>query len=208
MTKANKITETKLQPLTGERQNGESDSAVLCCNDWLRMGAGRSVVELIKKYQDLSNFHQGYEPPTLTESTIYTWSSRYRWMERAAEYDETWEQRKNAEREQVFNQELALDFERVRKLVRLATMLEGQIYERGIDGIMHNVWQPDRKSIGTFPVQEFVDIERFNSALISEYRATLDDLAKEVGGRKQRTEHTGADGGAIIIKTGMDTGDI
>jgi len=85
---------------------------------------------------------------------------------------------------------LALDYERVRKLKRLADFLEGQVYERGEAGDYHNVWLPDVKSVGSGELAERVNIERFNGALISEYRAVLDDLAKETGGRAKRLDLT------------------
>lgn len=184
------------------------------------MGAGRKLVDLLKHYQTLSSFSSSYEAPTSSASTIQTWSSRYNWSERAQAYDAEWEQRKNIEREQVFNQELAQDFGRLRKLITLAQMLEAQIYEVGISNIktdletteeikvLHNVWLPDVKQIGSGEHAERVDIERFNSALISEYRSTLDDIAKEVGGRVKKNELTGKDGGAIIIQTGMSLDDL
>lgn len=197
--------ETKLQPLTGQRQKGESDNAVIACNDWLRMGSGRRLIDVINNYQQLSTFSASFAPPTLSDKTLRTWSSNYNWASRASEYDAAWEQRKNEEREQVFGHELALDFERVRKLTKLATLLEAQIYELSLpnhDGIetLHNVWLRDVKQIGRGDDAERVDIERFNGNLISEYRAVLDDIAKEVGGRAKKTEVTGKDGGAIEHK--------
>lgn len=198
MTKANKQLATEHQPLKGQRQKGESDSAVIACNDWLRLGTGRTLPELLHKY---SETYQDL-PPTQSLATLKDWSSKFNWMERAIEFDADYEAIKNAERQAVMDYGTALDYERVRKLKRLADFLERQIYELSKpdeDGISTylNVWARDVKQIGSGDYAERVDIERFNSALISEYRATLDDLAKEVGGRKQRTEVTGADGGAI-----------
>lgn len=209
-----------LQPLTGVRQNKESDKAVQACNDWLRLGAGRSVPRLIENYTDKSNFTSNYTPPSIVYSTLSNWSSRFDWPERATQYDATWEERKNAEKEAVFNYNVALDYERVKKLQRLAEFLEAQLYERGIEferdehgeikrngknepieipGQFHNVWLPDVKQIGSGEFVERVDIERFNGALISEYRAVLDDIAKETGGRVHKNEHAGEGGGEITF---------
>lgn len=184
MTKANKQLTTELQPLKGQRQKGESDSAVIACNDWLRLGTGRSLPELLEYYTE------SYQklPPTDNLQTLKNWSSKFDWAERATEFDVDYEAIKNAERQAVMDYGLALDYERVKKLKRLVDFLERQIYEKGIGDDYHNVWLPDVKQIGAGEFAERVDIERFNSALISEYRAALDDLAKEVGGRKQRTE--------------------
>lgn len=195
MTKANKQLTTELQPLKGQRQKGESDSAVIACCDWLRLGTGRTLPELLRKY---SESYQDL-PPTQSLATLKDWSSKFAWAERAIEFDTDYEAIKNAERQAVMDYGTALDYERVRKLKRLAAFLEKQIYEmsepddNGISTYL-NVWARDVKQIGAGEYAERVDIERFNGALISEYRATLDDLAKEVGGRKQRTELANADG--------------
>lgn len=175
----------QLELLSGQRQSGESDNAVVACNDWLRLGTGRTLSRLLAKYTDT---YQG-KPPTGSLATLKDWSRQFDWQDRATEFDAGWEARKNAEREAVMGYGLALDYERVNKLFRLADFLEGQIYEQGeadpVTGYkpFHNVWVPDVKSIGGGEFAERVDIERFNSPLLAEYRATLDDIAKEVGGR-------------------------
>jgi hypothetical protein len=181
----------EIEPLSGQRQNGESDAAAIACNDWLRMGSGRSIPQLIEQYQEKSNLIQDFEPPSVSYSTLASWSSRYGWPERARAYDANWEARKNAERDAVLNYGLSLDYERVRKLYRLAAMLEAQIYERGADGVLHNIWLPDVKSIGSGEFAERVDIERFNGALIEQYRKVMEDIAKETGGRVDKRELSG-----------------
>ena len=113
------------------------------------MGAGRTLVGLIRRYQDLSDFSIGYEPPTTSHKTVETWSSRFKLADRGSDYDETWETRKNELREQAFNEGLALDFERIAELKHLALLLRSQIYERGVDGEFHNLWVPDVKQIGS-----------------------------------------------------------
>ena len=42
----------ELEPLYGQRQKGESDNAVIACNDYLRMGPGRSLAKLLGRYQN------------------------------------------------------------------------------------------------------------------------------------------------------------
>lgn len=175
--------EQQLQLLNGQRQKGESDAAVTACNDYLRMGSGRSLSGLVEQYQNLSNFQRDYKPPSKSYGTIATWSSAYAWAERANAFDAEWEQRKNSEREAVLSYGLALDYERLRKLYMLASFLEAQIYERGEDKIYHNIWLPDVKQIGSGQDAERVDIERFNAPLLEQYRKVLEDIAKEVGGR-------------------------
>ena len=63
-----------------------------------------------------------------------------------------------------------------------------------------NLWVPDVKVVGTGDAAEVVDIERFNGALLREFRETLNDIAKEVGGRIAKTELSGAAGGALLVK--------
>lgn len=51
-----------------------------------------------------------------------------------------------------------------------------------------NLWVADVKSIGSGEFAERVDIERFNSALVEQYRKVLEDIAKETGGRVQKQD--------------------
>jgi hypothetical protein len=201
-----KKTAAELELLSGHRQSGESDNAVVACNDWLRLGTGRTLSRLLSKYNDI----QQKSAPTQSLNTLQQWSAKFDWQARATEFDAGWEARKNAEREAVMGYGLALDYERVNKLFRLADFLEGQIYEKGAPDPVtgyepyHNVWVPDVKSIGGGEFAERVDIERFNSALLAEYRATLDDIAKEVGGRVKKADVTSGGKAIPIIVTKMD----
>lgn len=176
----------EIELLSGQRQKGESDNAVIACNDWLRLGTGRTLPRLLERYAVM---HQS-APPTASLDTLKKWSVRFDWQARAVQFDATWEVRKNAEREAELGYGLALDYERIRRLKRLADFLEAQIYEQGEGGAYHNVWLPDVKQIGSGEYAERVDIERFNGALFDQYRATLDDLAKEVGGRIRKQDIT------------------
>lgn len=180
----------QFSPLSGQKQKGETDKAVQACNDWLRMGSGRSIPKLIAKYQDESKFIKNFEPPSTSITTLATWSSRFDWPSRATEYDAGWEARKNAEREAVIGYGLALDYERLRELYQLAAFLKAQIYERDADGVFYNIWMPDVKSIGSGEFAERVDLERFNPALIEQYRKVLEDIAKETGGRIDKKDIT------------------
>jgi len=159
------------------------------------MGPGRSLRALWRRYNEA----QQNTTPTESWNTLANWSSRYQWAERAESYDLQLEQQKNERRDEIMGSGLALTHERVEKLKWLAQFLEGQIQEQGEDGVYHNVWLPDVKQIGSGEYAERVDIERFNAALISEYRSTLDDLAKETGGRIHKQEVSGPDGGGFVI---------
>jgi len=88
---------------------------------------------------------------------------------------------------------LAVRSERVRKLQQLAALLERDLF----GGFL---WTDQVKSIGSGPLTEIVDYEEFNGAEVIQYRGVLDDIAKEVGQRKQGVEVTGADGGPVAIQ--------
>ncbi len=94
---------------------------------------------------------------------------------------------------------LALDYERVSRLKALGEFLFAQLYEQGVTGTYHNLWVPDVKQIGSGENAERVDLERFNGPILEQLRGVLDDIAKEVGGRKQKVEHSGPAGGPIEI---------
>lgn len=198
-------TTQEVELLSGVRQSSESDAAVVACNDWLRMGPGRSLTDLRQRYVD-TNQNQHI---TGSLATLRDWSMKFQWADRAKVYDAEWEARKNADHEAFMAHGLALSHERLRKLYRLEAMLEAQIYERGLDDVLHNLWVPDVKSIGSGDNAERVDIERFNSAIIEQYRKVLEDIAKETGGRIQKQEVTGANGGVIpILISGMNMNDL
>lgn len=167
--------------LAGVKQSKESHRALLACNDWLRLGPGRSLVALLEQYRR----NEENQAPTRSKGTLWGWSARYDWAGRAATYDQAAEDAKTARARAIMASGLALAHERVAKLQELAAFLERQLYEKSAAGVYHNVWLPDVKQIGSGKDAERVDLERFNQGLISEYRATLDDLAKETGGRKQ-----------------------
>lgn len=186
-----------VQLITGQRHDNESDKAVIACNDYLRMGAGRSLQNLVDQYKNGigSGSDRDGKPPTKRATTLREWSANFSWQDRAKAYDAQLEQEKNdalaARRREVFEEGLALDFERVIKLKDLAKDLEDQIKEVDEDHPHKrpNVWVRDVKQIGGGEFAQEVEIYRYNSALISDYRGVLDDLAKETGGRKQKQEH-------------------
>lgn len=175
---------SQVRPLAGERQKGESSKATQACNDYLRMGPGRSLRDLHRQYTET---YQN-QPPTESLATLKGWSTKYGWPDRAALWDAEAEERKNREYERAMETGLALAYKRVDRLRELAAFLRRQLYERGEEGVFHNVWVPDVKVVGRGDNAMTVDIEHFNSSLIREYRATLDDIAAETGGRKSSTD--------------------
>ena len=72
---------------------------------------------------------------------------------------------------------LAIKAERVRKLQQLAALMERDLF----GGFL---WTDQVKSIGTGDAQQEVEYEEFNTAEVQQYRAALDDIAKEMGHRR------------------------
>lgn len=174
--------------LVGERQRGETSRAVQACNDWLRLGPGRSLPALLERYGKLRQ----NAAPTRSKNTLEAWSMRFGWAERAEIYDAQLEARKNRAAQRIMQTGLALTHRRVAALKRLARLLEQQLYKTEPDGTMPNLWCPDAKGIGSGDCWERVDLVRFNAALVDQLRGVLDDIAKEVGGRKQNLDVTTA----------------
>jgi hypothetical protein len=133
--------------------------------------------------------------------TLQQWSSRYDWPARAEAYDAQLEEQKNAHAQEIMRSGLALGHERVTKLKLLADFLEQELYTRDETGAYSNLWLPDVKQIGAGDDAQRVDIVRFNTPLVEQYRGVLDDLAKETGGRKQTHDIT-SDGQKIAVIVG------
>ncbi len=165
------------------------------CNDWLRMGPGRTIPRLLELYKKSGE----NVAPTLSMGTLINWSSHYDWPSRAPLYDAHLEEEKNRRAKEIMASGLALAYERVATLQKLADTLEQEIYERGETGVLHNIWLPDVKQVGSGEYAERVDLERFNGSILEQFRGVLDDIAREVGGRKQRSEISGPEGKPIPI---------
>lgn len=222
--------------LAGTKIRGESKTAIIAANDYLRLGPSRSLRKLLELYQRQIADNQ-LTPPTDKWGTLSGWSVKYHWVERAESYDGAIEAKKNEEekarqreiaerRKAIMESGVALDFERVERLKRLADFLEAQVFyepqisdeaakELGIANLVAavgdeaddeelnsvarivlskldpndpkakypNIWARDVKALAGGRV---VDVVRFNASILAELRATLDDLAKETGGRRQR----------------------
>ncbi len=81
-------------------------------------------------------------------------------------------------------QGLALKDERVRKLQQLAAALEADLFGE-------RLWTENVKVIGSFEMAERVEFEEFNKAEVDAYRGVLDDIAKEMGARRQIVDTSG-----------------
>ena len=146
--------------------------------------------------------------PTLSYDTLRGWSEKFGWKERATLYDEEHEASRNERMQEVLDEGLALEVERVDQLKKLGQFLHDLIYEQGAEKPrktsvecpecshsfradvgtyrpFHNVFMPDAKSLGSGEFAETIDIERFNAPLLSIYLKVFDDLAAEVGDRRR-----------------------
>jgi len=91
---------------------------------------------------------------------------------------------KKVSEEKALIEGFALKEHRVYKLSILAALFEKDLF----GGFL---WVEDVKGVGTGDAAEVVDFERFNSAEVMQYRGVLDDIAKEVGGRKVDIDASG-----------------
>lgn len=176
--------------LAGEAKEGESNKAIIACNDYLRMGIGRSLRRLEEKYSEGSR----KIAPTTSIGTLTRWSQEHDWQVRASEYDKAIDAEKtaiaDARRKEMLESGLSQDFERIAELNDIYAKLKEEFIENGL-------WYTDTKLSST---GMSVDVEVFNKALIDSLRGVLDDLAKETGGRKQKVdmEHSGEIGTRVI----------
>ncbi len=190
----------QIVPLVGEKQANESNNAVIACNDFLRLGPGRNIPKLLESYKQKETVISNFSAPSKSYSTLRAWSFKFKWPERETEFDADYEARVNQERAAEIDYGLSLDYERIKELKQLADLLRDQLLMRDADGNLYGLWVPDVKVVGHGDTAETVDIERFNSALVTQYRETLNDLAKETGGRVQVREITGKDGSDFVLK--------
>lgn len=80
------------------------------------------------------------------------------------------------------NEGLAKVAKRVERLKQIAERLEKDLLEG------ESIWLPQIKSIGSGPDAQVVEYEEFNRSEIEAYRGLLDDIARELGHRKQQVE--------------------
>lgn len=90
----------------------------------------------------------------------------------------------------------ALKEHRVYKLALLAALMERDLF----GGFL---WLDQVKGVGSGDIAEIVDYEEFNAGEVVQYRGVLDDIAKETGGRVQKTDVTS--GGEKIGAVDNDT---
>lgn len=166
----------------------ETPRALRAWADYLALGPGRTLESLLNLYQTLP------KPPTKQLTTLKVWSSSHDWQARlvliAAEEVAAAAEREAAYRRQILEEGYAQPHKRIEALKALA----GALFEELTRETERRLWVKDVKQIGQGDAAERVDIERFNAAEVEQFRGALDDIAKETGGRVNKTELTGANG--------------
>lgn len=97
-----------------------------------------------------------------------------------------------ADEHKALNTGLALVSERVKKLKKLAQLLEDDIFGELL-------WTDNVKGIGSGPNSMIVDYEEFNAAEVAAYRGVLDDIASELGHRQTDTLQVNVDNRQIKV---------
>lgn len=166
------------------RAVGETRKAHTALRDYWLLGPGRSITKLHQSYMQTTS----QEPPTRTLRTIRGWSAKYAWqdrVDRAKEIadDEIAELEREVRREAILSSGFAQRYERVAALQDLAELLLSELLTED------KRWLPDVKQIGGGEYAERIDIVRFNSAIVEQFRKTLEDIAAEMGDRVQKQEH-------------------
>ena len=121
----------RTDPLAQAR--GESKRANLAFQDYARMGAGRSLRKLQERFviQASNNPQTGIRPPTVSLTTLSTWSIRYDWSARADRFDAlaaldaeaAWRKRREEEREEEWQAARTL-FRRARNMLEFPLVVE------------------------------------------------------------------------------------
>jgi len=112
----------------------------------------------------------------------YSIAKLWQWNERA----EAWDKHQRTERdriigleeEEVLKSRYALKHNRIKDLIEMAELLREEVFDDD------KRWVEDVKGVGIEPYY----IKQFNEGVIREFRATLDDIAKEKGERVKTTK--------------------
>lgn len=150
----------------------------MACNDYIRMGSGRSLTKQHKMYTEN---HQN-EPPTKDLRTLKGWSTKFGWVHRASLFDADQDGIKTAFHKAKMMEGLGLESERVEVLKKLFTTLNDQI-EQGI----RDIGQGDKKMDALWLITDKGAL-KYNGQLVTNMLSVLDDIAKETGGRAKKID--------------------
>lgn len=159
----------------------ESPRAAQAWADYLALGPGRSLEQLLKEYQSRTG-----SVPTRQLSRLKRWSTDGQWQARLqALADQAAAEaaaQELAYRRAILEEGFGLAHERVKAMKALAGTLLDELTTGG------RLWVEDVKQVGGGERARFVDIERFNSAELEQLRGLWDDIAKEKGERAKKVD--------------------
>lgn len=158
-----------------QRLPTESTKAYAAYELYREFGVERSLGKIAQKYNK-------------SIATLGRWSGQYQWVARAAEWDREQERIREEARQveiaKIMSEGYAATHNRVKDLNKLARKQWKDLQKKEL------VWLPDVKSIGSGEFAERVDLIRYNGALSADFKSTLEDIAKETGGRVNKTDVT------------------
>lgn len=155
------------------------------------MGAGRSLRKLHEHYKGQIRSGSGTNIPTQYLSTLSRWSSRNSWQTRAAEYDLAMRKAGQSLIEEEAFTGAAKPANRIQRLKKIFEDLSRMIYEENEDFEINHpgrrpfLWLKEVKIVGSGVNAREIAVYRYNGSIISDFRGLLDDIAREVGGRRQ-----------------------
>lgn len=173
---------SKINLLVGRRLERETDAHVIACNDYLRLGPGRTLAKLGKAYFELPT------SPTKSVDTLKYWSKKYRWVVRAQMYDGRQEARRQQSYDAELTSGLALSSGRVAELKKMAELLLDELYEVDENGRHSNLWVTEEKMLSGGAWGKKTTVRRFNEKLVRQLRGIFDDLAQETGARVRQVD--------------------
>lgn len=183
--------ESLVEPIW-DQQPGES---ALWYNRFLRYLAIKGSRKLIYAYREEADETKGkvkrdyiQAPPQWKAASAY-----WRWEERALGWDrkrlDTERDMEDDIKERVMSQPLAQRYGRVQKLAALHDVLEAEVYKRDpMTGELVNLWSAAPVSVKATVGWEVGEVRKFNADLIMQYRGVLDDIASEMGQRKDYSD--------------------
>ena len=175
----------------------ETNKAKAAFEDYYNIGHGRSLRALCEKYRLQKD--RGATVPTIRKKTLEIWSNHHNWQDRVGERDaEIAVAYFEAIKKKAMDASYAFWPKRVHDLIDLAELLYDEI------NTVDKRWVPDVKQIGGGEYAERVDIVRFNSPLIREFREALDDIAAEMGERVKSVRADITTGGEPLTVEAME----
>lgn len=169
-----------------DRMEGEPNRWHQWFERYRLLGPDRSLLAVFNQWRLAKSREVSRSVPKSWRTAAETWT----WKQRAEAWDQYLSNKAAKEAEarrlEILSSGYAQRHERVRVLNELAGLLEGDLREETLR------WLHDTKGIGSGDNFSEVEVIRFNSPLIEQFRRTLDDLAQELGERVRGLELSGS----------------